>query len=254
MAVYAMTGSATGIGGALREQLCDRGDRVIGVDIKAADLVADLSTGEGRRAAIEGIKAAAPDGLDGFIPCAGLGPHVDNSALIARVNYFAVIATVVGLRDWVAKKQGTILLVSSNSVPMMDNENEFVQSCLAGDEAATCLLAEQGDGYAVYAGAKRALTLWMRRQVNEYARAGVRLNAVAPGFTLTPLTEAGMASEEFGQMLRDFADTIPVGRAGQPQEIANVMRFLLGPEAAFVCGSLFFVDGGSDTMLYPDRF
>ena len=253
MAVFAMTGGATGIGAALKEQLRAQGDTVIVVDIKTADIVADLSTAEGRQAAIDGIKAAAPDGLDGFIPCAGLGPHIDNHPLVARVNYFAVIETVTGLRDWVARKKGTILLVSSNSAPMMQNENEFVQLCLAGDEESACRLIAGLDGQTAYAGAKRAITMWMRRNINDYARGGVRLNAVAPGFTRTPLTNAGMDSE-YGESMKKFAEMIPVGRAGQPEDIANVMRYLLSPEAGFVCGSVFFVDGGSDALLRPDSF
>ena len=54
--------------------------------------------------------------------------------------------------------------------------------------------------------------------------------------------------------MKEFVEMIPVGRAGQPEDIANVMRYLLSPEAGFVCGSVFFVDGGSDALLRPDSF
>lgn len=254
MAVYAMTGGATGIGAALKEQLRQQGDTVIVVDIKDGDIVADLATAAGRLAAIEGIEALAPEGLDGFIPCAGLGPHVGNHALVARVNYFAVIATIEGLREAVAKRSGSILLVSSNSAPMMANEDEFVQLCLGDDEEAACELVNGRDGHTAYAGSKRAITMWMRQNVNDYARGGVRLNAVAPGITRTPLFEAGLETEEFGQAMRDFSDMTPLGRDGQPDDIANVMRFLLSVEASFVCGAVVFVDGGTDALMRPDSF
>ena len=71
MATFAITGGATGIGAELRRQLLAQGDRVISVDIKEGDIIADLSTVAGRLAAIEGIHERAPDGLDGYIPCAG---------------------------------------------------------------------------------------------------------------------------------------------------------------------------------------
>jgi NAD(P)-dependent dehydrogenase (short-subunit alcohol dehydrogenase family) len=254
MAIYAMTGGATGIGAELKDQLRKQGDSVIVVDIQEGDIVADLSTAEGRQAAIDGIKSLAPEGLDGFIPCAGLGPHVGNHALVARVNYFAVIATIEGLRDAVAKKNGSILLVSSNSAPMMPNEDEFVQLCLQGDESAACELVDNRDGHTAYAGSKRAITIWMRQKVNEYARGGVRLNAVAPGITRTPLTEAGLDDEQFGQAMRDFSDMTPVGRDAEPADIANVMRFLLSEEASFVCGAVVFADGGTDALMRPDSF
>jgi len=254
MAIYAMTGGATGIGAALKQQLRDRGDTVIVVDIEQGDVIADLSTTEGRTAAVDGIRAAAPDGLDGFIPCAGLGPHVKPHSLVAQVNYFAVVATIEGVRDLVAMKRGTILLVSSNSAPMIDKQDEFVSLCLSGDEAAACEYVDAKDGHTAYAGSKRAITTWMRRNVVEYAQSGVRLNAVAPGITLTPLTDKGFEDEEFGQAMRDFSAATPVGYAAQPEHIASAMRFLLSEDAAFVCGAMLFVDGGMDALLRPEDF
>jgi len=254
MGIFAMTGGATGIGAALKTQLLADGHQVISVDIKEGDIIADLSTADGRQAAVDGIRERAPEGLDGFIPCAGLPPVAKPLSLIARVNYFAVIATIEGLRDLLAMKRGSVLLVSSNSAPMMPTEDSFVQACLAGDEEGACADIDARDGHSAYAGSKRAITLWMRRNVVEYAKAGVRMNAVAPGITMTPLTEQVYADEQFGGIMREFAETVPWGGTAQPEQIANVMRFMLSPEADFVCGSVFFVDGGSDAMMRPDDF
>ena len=247
-----MTGGATGIGAALKEQLRERGHTVIVVDIKDADVVADLSTSAGREAACAGVRELAADGLDGFIPCAGLGTHVKPPSLIGAVNYFGAVATVEGLKDLVAKKRGTVLLVSSNSAPMIEADNAYVQACLAGDEAAALALLE--DGNTAYMGSKRALTQWMRRHVNDYAAAGVRINAVAPGITRTPLSEAVSEDPAFAEAMRQFEAMTPLGGAASPEQIANAMRFLLSPEADFVCGAMLFVDGGTDALLRPDAF
>jgi NAD(P)-dependent dehydrogenase (short-subunit alcohol dehydrogenase family) len=252
MAIYALTGGATGIGAALKEQLRERGDQVIVVDIKEGDVIADLSTAEGRQAAVDGVRALAPDGLDGFIPCAGLGSHIKPPSLIAQVNYFAVIATIEGLRDLVAKKRGSILLVSSNSAPMIENENPYVMAALAGDEEKA--LAVVTDGHTGYAGSKRAITIWMRRNVAEYAKGGVRMNAIAPGITMTPMTDEISKDEEFGEAIKMFAEMTPVGGSAEPAQIATAMRFLLSEEANFICGSVLFVDGGTDAMIRPDSF
>jgi NAD(P)-dependent dehydrogenase (short-subunit alcohol dehydrogenase family) len=252
MAIYAITGGATGIGAALRQQLSERGDTVIVVDIKQADVQADLATAEGREAALAGVRAAAPDGLDGFIACAGLGTHVKPPSLIAAVNYFGAVVTALGLRDWVAKKRGSILLVSSNSAPMMDADNPFVTACLAGDEAAA--LAAASDGHTAYAGSKRALTQWMRRNVQDFAAAGVRLNAVAPGITRTNMTQAVSEDPELGDAIRDFEAMTPLGGAAEPEQIARAMEFLLSPQADFICGAVLFVDGGTDALMRPDSF
>lgn len=254
MGLYAMTGGATGIGAALKGQLVAAGHEVISVDIKAGDVIADLSTIEGREAAIAGIRERAPAGLDGFIPCAGLPPVARPLALIAQVNYFAVVATVEGVKDLVAMKRGSVLIVASNSAPMIPRDDEFVEACLSGDETAACTHIETRDGHTAYAGSKRAITAWMRRNVVAYAQAGVRMNAVAPGITRTPLTEQVMADDAMGAAIKEFEKTVPWGGTAQPAQIANVMRFLLSEEADFVCGSVFFVDGGSDAMLRSDEF
>jgi len=252
--VYALTGGATGIGAELKHQLLAAGHRVISVDIREGDIVADLASAEGRELAVQGIHERAPDGLDGYIPCAGLPPVATPLSRIARVNYFAAVETVAALRDLLALKRGTALIVASNSAPMVGNDDPFVQACLSGDEAAACAQVESRDGHTAYAGSKRALVLWMRRNVVPYAAAGVRLNAVAPGITLTPLSEQVMADPLFGDAMKEFAASVPWGGTAQPADIANAMRFMLSAEAGFVCGSVFFVDGGSDAMLRPDQF
>lgn len=254
MGIYAITGAATGIGAALKSQLLAAGHELVSVDIKAGDVIADLSTAEGREAAIAGIRERAPDGLDGFIPCAGLPPVARPLSLIAQVNYFAVVATVEGLKDLVAMKRGSVLIVASNSAPMIPRDDPFVDACLAGDELAACAHIETRDGHTAYAGSKRAVTTWMRRNIVSYARAGVRMNAVAPGITRTPLSEQVMSDDELGPAMQAFGKSVPLGGTAQPEQIANVMRFLLSEDANFVCGSVVFVDGGSDAMLRSDDF
>ena len=254
MGTFALTGGATGIGAELKRQLLAGGHQVISVDIREGDIIADLSSPEGRQAAIDGVRELAPDGLDGFIPCAGLPPVARPLSLIASVNYFAVVATVEGLKDLVAKKRGTVLLVASNSAPMVPADDAFVQLCLGGDEDAALAEIAQRDGHTAYAGSKRAVSVWMRRNVVPYAKLGVRLNAVAPGITQTPLSEQVMSDAELGPAMKEFGAMVPWGGTARPDQIANVMRFLLSPEADFVCGSVVFVDGGSDAMLRPDEF
>ncbi len=253
MAVYAMTGGATGIGAAIKEQLRKGGHEVIVVDIKDADVIADLSNTEGRQKAIAGIRSACPAALDGFIACAGVATHVANKALIPAVNYFGTTELVDGLADLLASSKGAVLLVSSNSAPM-STDNDYVDLLLNNDEPAALSHVENIDGQAAYSGSKQAVARWMRRNVNRFAQQGVRINAIAPGYTQTPMTRAVEESEEYGQAIRDFMASIPVGRPGQPEDMANAAAYLLSDAASFVCGSVLFVDGGHDAMLRPDQF
>jgi NAD(P)-dependent dehydrogenase (short-subunit alcohol dehydrogenase family) len=253
MKLYAMTGGATGIGAALRQQLQQAGHEVISIDIKEGDIIADLSTSSGRDSALAAVRARAADGLDGFIACAGL-PPVAPARTIAAVNYFGAVDLASGLQDLLGKRRGTVLLVSSNSAPMTPVTHPLVQAFLAGDEAAALDLAAGEHGQTVYSSSKCALVLWMRRNVVAWAKAGVRVNAVAPGITLTPLADQVFKDPELGDLMRQFGASVPWGEAAQPDQIANVMRFMLSDEADFVCGSVFFVDGGSDAMLRSDGF
>ncbi|HEY1734038.1 MAG TPA: SDR family oxidoreductase, partial [Acidimicrobiales bacterium] len=76
-----------------------------------------------------------------------------------------------------------------------------------------------------------------------------RLNAVAPGMVDTPLIAEGRADPEVAPLLAMLP--IPAGRPGRPEEIAAVVDLLLGPDGGFFCGSVVFVDGGSDALLRP---
>ena len=252
MGIYAMTGGATGIGAAIKEQVRARGDQMIVVDIRDADVVADLSTPEGRAAAIAGILERTPEGLDGFVACAGLGPN-NSPALVARVNYFGAVELLEGLRDALARRRGAAVIISSNSAPM-STDADYVATLLAGDEQGAVSHLEGKDGQTAYSGSKLAVARWVRRNAAAWAAQGVRMNAVAPGYITTPLSQAAAADPRYADAMKAFVDSIPVGRAGEPEDIANVVSFLLTPAASFICGSVLFVDGGHDAMFRPDQF
>ena len=253
MGTIAMTGGATGIGAAIRKLLIEAGHRLIVVDIKDADINADLSAPEGRTQAIAGIQAAAPAGLDGFVACAGVSGSVPNKPLIPGVNYFGAVALVEALKPALAQRGGAVVLISSNSAPM-ETSQEYVELLLAGDEAAAKKLAETTDGHPLYSGSKQALARWMRRNTADYARQGIRLNAVAPGYTRTPMTESVAKDPAYADAIKQFLESIPLRRAGEPEDIAKAVQYLLSADASFVCGSVLFVDGGHDAMLRPDAF
>ena len=96
-------------------------------------------------------------------------------------------------------------------------------------------------GNVAYDVAKGGLRMVARTLTAELAGKGVRINNVAPGMIATPMTvETLFDPEQAEQALR----SIPMGRAGEPQEIANVVLFLASEDASYVSGSTFFADGG----------
>src|SRR5207249_438433 len=139
--------------------------------------------------------------------------------------YFGAHAFLAGLRDCLACGDApAAVAVCSNSATVPGADGPLVDACLADDEPEARRLAVALGGHPAYAGAKLALTRWVRRMAPDWARAGVRLNAVAPGPVATPLLEAGLAHPIYGPAIRGFP--VPAGRFGTPDEVAAVIVFL----------------------------
>jgi NAD(P)-dependent dehydrogenase (short-subunit alcohol dehydrogenase family) len=78
------------------------------------------------------------------------------------------------------------------------------------------------------------------------------INAIAPGYIETPMTLAVAESEEYGAAIRDFVKSIPIGRPGQPEDVSQLVQFLLSPAADFMTGNVIFLDGGHDALFRPE--
>ncbi len=104
----------------------------------------------------------------------------------------------------------------------------------------------------LFAASKLAFTLWARRQATTHDWIGeqIRLNVIAPGFIDTPLTDG---SWEFVSSLGEVYP-MPMGRAGRPEEVAGLIRYLLSEEAAYFCGAMLTMDGGTEAALRPDAW
>jgi NAD(P)-dependent dehydrogenase (short-subunit alcohol dehydrogenase family) len=96
-------------------------------------------------------------------------------------------------------------------------------------------------GYSAYSASKAGVYGLTRVMANDYARRGIRVNAVIPGFMHTPMTTYFMENDEERAAL---LKTIPLGRPGEPEEVAAVMLFLASDEASYVTGAAWAADGG----------
>jgi NAD(P)-dependent dehydrogenase (short-subunit alcohol dehydrogenase family) len=254
MGVIAVSGSASGIGAALRARLERDGHSVIGVDVRDAEVVADLAEPAGRTAAVAAVAQRCHDRLDGLVTCAGVGPQVPDWPLIVSLDYFGSHALLVGLRGALGAARGAAVAVSSNSSTISPVDAAAVAACLAGDEPVARARVAGLSGQHAYASAKLAIARFVRRNAPqaEWAGTGIRLNAVAPGAVATPLLSAGLDDPLYGPAIRGFP--IPLGGFGRPGDIAAAIAFLLGPDGAFCCGSVLFADGGSDALLRADQY
>jgi NAD(P)-dependent dehydrogenase (short-subunit alcohol dehydrogenase family) len=102
-------------------------------------------------------------------------------------------------------------------------------------------------GMVAYCSAKAGLSMLTQVAALELAGRGIRVNAVAPGFVHTPLTEAAAA---IPGVVEEYVENTPLGRAGTPEDIAEAVLFLT--KAAWLTGEVLDVNGGAHMKRYPD--
>jgi meso-butanediol dehydrogenase / (S,S)-butanediol dehydrogenase / diacetyl reductase len=233
-----VTAAASGIGLATARRLGAEGANLVLSDIRLDELEARAKDIEAPRvlcrradvrskADIEAFVATAAETfgrIDVLVNNAGIGRRGrvqdladDEWRLVMDVTLDSVFLASRAALPHLARARGNIVNVASISG-------------LAGD-----------GGNAAYNAAKGAVVNLTRAMAVDHGPDGVRVNAVCPGLTITPLTAKMRASEP---VMAQFADRIPLGRAGAADEIARAIAFLASDEASYVSGVCMAVDGG----------
>jgi NAD(P)-dependent dehydrogenase (short-subunit alcohol dehydrogenase family) len=252
MRTVLVTGSASGLGAAVTTALRDREHRVVGLDVREADVVADLASVDGRESAVARVLDLCHGTLGGVVSCAGLGPYEEPEPIIS-VNYFGAIAMLDRFRDALERGEAPAAVAISSVgaafhqiVPV-----GVLDACHAGDEKHARELLASTNGNTAYVSAKRALAQAVRRRAGEWGDRGIRLNTVAPGKMETPMLDALLADAASAPAINGMP--VPLGRSAPAAEIAKAVIYLLGPDASYVHGQTLFVDGGSEAVVRPDE-
>jgi NAD(P)-dependent dehydrogenase (short-subunit alcohol dehydrogenase family) len=229
MPVAVVTGGTGGIGRACVERLHADGYEVVSVDVAppaeaqpARHVTADLRDAE---TAVEAIRAACPS-VDVLV----------NGAGVVEPLPFAT----VGLADWervVAVNARAPFFLMQGLVDRMPRGAAIIG--IASIEAVT-VLAMSGATSSIYASTKAALRSLTETLAVELGPRGIRVNAVAPGLIRTPMTARAQVDER-DAWIRSHT---PLGRWGEPGDIADVVGFLASPAARFMTGTTLVVDGG----------
>ena len=247
-----ITGAASGIGKATADLCRAAGDTVITVDIRDADIMADLSTEDGRAAMLREAERLAPNGLDAVLAGAGLS-RADMPRETVAVNYFGAVATLEGLRPLLLKSARPRAVVICSTASILQGNDALVEACLSGNEEAALDIAAAAPR-STYPDSKRAIAKWLRRTAGspEWAGAGILLNGVGPGVVKTPMTEPMLKQPEMVEMIK-LSNPMAVEGYAQPEEIAELLVFLLGFTNHYMVGQLIFIDGGTDIIMRPEQ-
>lgn len=237
--VAIITGAARGIGKATAEKFLKEGGKVVICDVNE----------EAINQTVEELKSISNDVI-GFKVDVTNREEVD-SMIKATLNNFGKIDCLVNNAGITA--DNTLLKMSEAEWDRVININlKGVFNC---GQAVAAVMAEQGFGvilnassvvglYGNYGQTNYAATKWgvigmTKTWAKELGKKGIRVNAVAPGFILTPMTEK--MPEKVLEMMKEKA---PLKRIGMPEDIANAYAFLASDEASFITGAVLSVDGG----------
>jgi len=233
--VALVTGAARGIGRATALTLQSRGARVVATDVseavhelKAEDIVTltgDIAEEETAFRSV-GLAVERFGGLDILVNNAG---RTLNRALID-----------MSVADWDG-------IMSVNARGTFLHCREAVRAMLAGQggvivNVASIVAQVAMKDTSAYSASKGAIAQLTKVIAVEYGAQGIRANAVAPGVVETDILD-GIVSDSRAT-LASYASVHPIGRVGQPQDIAEVIAFLASPASAFMMGSLVMSDGG----------
>ena len=251
--LFVVTGAASGIGASVRALAERGGDRVVGVDLQGTEVTADLSTADGRAAAVAGILEASGGVVDAVVTCAGLSGA---APALPLVNFLGTTEIVLGLREALAAAPAPRVVLVGSISGTQPVDQPLVDALLSGDAAAAAAATEavlaEGRPQQLYPSSKAALAQWARTTAVSpgWADAGIALNVVAPGVVLTPMTTELIADPRMKQVM-DSAVPMPLHGYSTPEDVARVIGLLASPEVTHVTGQVLYVDGGAEATLRP---
>ena len=236
-----VTGAGSGIGRATAQKLAEEGGRVVCVDIDG-DAVQETASDIGGDAVAVAADVSQREACNGFMArCVEAFGSIDVLVNNAGVNIPGVFHEVPD--ETIDRTIGVNVLgqiyACQAAIPHMLEKGI---GSIVNVSSVNGVVAEPF--LAVYATSKGAVVMLSRGIALDYAKQGIRCNAVLPGWVDTPINYAHAEMLGGLQQVYDTIDSFqPIGRPGEPREIANVIAFLASDEASFVTGSVILADG-----------
>ena len=227
--VVLVTGAASGIGKATADRLAVAGWNVLRTDLRAEGQIraCDVTSPDSVQSAVDGCLDEFGS-LDAVVNAAGSGQPV---TFLDATDEFWQRTLDVNLMGTVRVCRAALPHLQASTSPRKGIVNFTSQAAKTGGLVIG----------APYSAAKAAVLCLTKTLAAEFGSAGVRVNAVAPGIVDTPFLDSIPG-------IRDRGPQLPLGRIGQPAEVASVVSFLLSEDAAYLTGEIVDVNGG----LYMD--
>lgn len=243
--VAVVTGGSAGIGQAAALGLADEGFSVLALARRSDRFEVLLARGVACAAcdiadpgAVKSLFASHPmvqDGVDVLVNSAGVMPSLpfeqasdEELVRVMSINVLGTMHMIRAVMPALVRRKGVIVNLSS------------------------ALANLPVPGSSLYVATKGAIDAFTRALALEVAPDGVRVNAVQPGLVRSDIWQAaGMPEADYAQMLADRAMSYPLGRTGEPEEIADLISYLASPRARWITGALFAIDGGSSIGRRP---
>lgn len=164
MSIIVMSGCATGIGAATRKALEAAGHQIVGIDVRDAEVIADLSTAQGRSQAVADVQARCGKSMDGLVLCAGLGPQTKVVGNVVSVNYFGATELLDAFLPLLeqGRQPAAVVIWSVASAHLAHDRNPLAPALEAGEEAKARAIVEQAGSRAATwpMQAARTLSRW----------------------------------------------------------------------------------------------
>ncbi|PZF79417.1 SDR family NAD(P)-dependent oxidoreductase [Jiangella anatolica] len=238
--VALVTGGGTGIGRAAAERLAREGAHVFITGRRQAELEATAAhIGAESVTAVVGDISHLED-LDRLFETIRTHGHgldiLFANAAVAELTPLEQVTEQHFDQIFNVNVRGTVFTVQK-ALPLL-NEGASVILC-------SSTAAEQGiENFGIYSASKAAVRALARSWTPELKARGIRVNAVSPGSIDTPIVEQLVGEENAAAARVGLAESTPIGRIGQPEDVAAAVAFLASGDSSFIAGSNLYVDGG----------
>jgi NAD(P)-dependent dehydrogenase (short-subunit alcohol dehydrogenase family) len=218
--------------------------RDAGFDVTTASV--DVSSRDAVQALVE--RASGLGEVTGIIQAAGVSPSQASPSAILKIDLYGTALVLEEFGKVIAKGGAGVVIASQSGhrLPALSPEMDEALATTPVEELLSLPFLQPDrvtDSLHAYQLSKRGNSLRVRAEAVRWGKRGARVNTISPGIIMTPLARDELTGPR-GEGYRRMIALSPVGRAGTPDEVANVAALLMSEEGAFVTGSDVLMDGG----------